>query len=322
MKTSFEPAPIASLQRFSLNGPTMGTRFTAVFHAPAGLDTNAIGASLFAAVDKVDRQMSAWKPASDLCRLNSSPVNAWVAVPAELLHVLQTGLQVTRQSSGAFDMAVGDLVQAWGFGPQPRPPWPQAEGLQQPTYNPVTAALQVDQARLQVRKQSPMSLDLGGIAKGYGVDQLAECLDGWNLSSYLVGIDGEMRAKGCKPDGAAWAVAIEKPSYGIREVSGVMELRNAAIATSGDYRHWVEVDGKRFAHTMHPGLRQPVSNRVAAVTVLAPTCILADAWATALLVLGEDAGVSLAQSLGMDALFVLRDGSRLQEIWIVDGERQ
>lgn len=95
-----------------------------------------------------------------------------------------------------------------------------------------------------------------------------------------------------------------------------------AIATSGDYRHWVDLDGTRFAHTMNPGLRQPVSNRLAAVTVLASTCILADAWATALLVLGEDAGVSLARYRGMNALFVLRDGDRLQEVWIRDGSRQ
>jgi FAD:protein FMN transferase len=118
-----------------------------------------------------------------------------------------------------------------------------------------------------------------------------------------------------------WSVAIEKPTYDVREVSGVVELQGVAIATSGDYRHWVDMAGKRFAHTMNPKLRQPVSNRLAAVTVLAPTCVLADAWATALLVLGEDAGLSLAQSRSIDALFVLREGDQLKEVWIIDGNR-
>ncbi len=318
-----DQAVCASLHRHSLNGQTMGTRYTAVFYAPAGLDTAAVGASLFAAVDNVDRQMSTWNPASDLCRLNAACVNDWIAIPTELLHVLETGLQVTLQSNGAFDMAVGDLVQAWGFGPSPPASPSQPAAAQQSTYCPATAAtLEVNRASQQVRKLAPMAIDLSGIAKGYGVDQLAQCLDAWNIASYLVGIDGEMRARGAKPGGSAWAVAIEKPAYGVREVSGVMELQDVAIATSGDYRHWVERAGKRFAHTMNPKLRQPVSNRLAAVTVLAPTCILADAWATALLVMGEDAGVALAQDRRMDALFVLRDGDQLQEVWIMDGNRQ
>jgi FAD:protein FMN transferase len=322
VKTFFDQAVCADLHRYSLNGQTMGTRYTAVFYAPAGLDTTAVGASLFAAVNKVDRQMSTYNPASDVCRLNAAPINDWIAVPTELLDVLETGLQVTLESNGAFDMAIGDLVQAWGFGPSPRASLPQLAAAQKSTYCPATTAtLNVNRASHQVRKRAPMAIDLCGIAKGYGVDQLSQCLDSWKIASYLVGIDGEMRARGVKPDGVAWSVAIEKPTYDVREVSGVMELQGVAIATSGDYRHWVDMAGKRFAHTMNPKLRQPVSNRLAAVTVLAPTCVLADAWATALLVLGEDAGLSLAQSRSIDALFVLREGDQLKEVWIIDGNR-
>ena len=323
MKTFSNEAVRTSLHRYSLNGQTMGTRYTAVFYAPAGLDTAAVGASLFAAVDKVDQQMSTWNPGSDLCRLNAALVNEWVAMPKEVLHVLVTGLQVNQQSNGAFDMAVGDLVQAWGFGPSPSASPPQLAEAGKSTYRPATAAtLDVNHAGHQVRKLAPMAIDLCGIAKGYGVDQLAQCLDEWNIFSYLVGIDGEMRARGVKPGGSAWAVAIEKPAYGVREVLGVIELQDVAIATSGDYRHWVDRAGERFSHTMNPGLRQPVSNRLAAVTVLAPTCMLADAWATALMVLGEDAGVSLARNRRMDALFVQRNGDQLQEVWIMDGNLQ
>jgi thiamine biosynthesis lipoprotein len=314
---TFSEAPVRpALRRYSLNGPTMGTRYSALFYAPEDIDTTAIGASLFAAVDQVDRQMSNWTAASDLCRLNAAPENTWITVPPELAHVLETGLKVGLQSNGAFDMGVGALVQAWGFGPSAQPISPHRPASNEQPFKQTAARLDVDRTQQLVRKRGPITLDLSGIAKGYGVDQLASCLDSWKISSYLVGIDGEMRARGIKPGGESWAVAIEKPTFGKREVSGVMELQDAAIATSGDYRHWIEIDGKRYAHTMDPRAGQPLSNCVAAVTVLMPTCMLADAWATALLVLGENHGVTVARQNGIDALFVLREGSRLREVLI------
>lgn len=297
----------------------MGTRYSAVFYACEPLALAGLGASLFAAIDQVDRQMSSWNRTSDLCRLNAAPIDTWVAIPEQLAQVLATGLLVERQSNGAFDMGVGQLVEDWGFGPAQRTPSPQRAALHGAAYHPAGTALELDHAGRRARKLAPVALDLSGIAKGYGVDQLAHCLDGWGIDRYLVGIDGEMRARSEKPDGGAWTVAIEKPTYGIREVGGVMELHDTAIATSGDYRHWVDVAGTRYAHTMHPGLRQPVANGVAAVSVLAPTCMLADAWATALMVLGQADGVALARERGMDALFVLRDGDRLEEILVAEG---
>lgn len=309
MKTCFEAAPARPLQRCSLNGATMGTRYTALFYAPAQADLDAIGASLFAAVDLVDRQMSTWNPASDLCRLNRAPEETWIDVPSELAEVLDAGLRIGLASQGAFDIGLGQLVQAWGFGAPPAGA-PLPAGVHRAPHD----TLDIDLPRNRVRKHAPIAIDLSGIAKGYGVDRLANCLDGYGMHSYLVGIDGEMRSRGCKPDGQAWAVAIEKPTYGVREVGGVIELADTAIATSGDYRHWIDVAGTRYAHTMHPALQQPVSNRLAAVTVLAPTCMQADAWATALLVLGEQDGPALARERGIDALFVVRDGAQLHDI--------
>ena len=128
-----------------------------------------------------------------------------------------------------------------------------------------------------------------------------------------------MRARGVKPDAQPWVVAIEKPSRGQREVLGVMELSDAAIATSGDYRHWIDVKGRHYAHTMNPATGAPLCNTIASVTVVAASCMLADAWATALMVLGEIEGPRLAQARGMDALFVLRQGEQLKEISIVGG---
>jgi thiamine biosynthesis lipoprotein len=320
------------LQRYSVSGATMGTRYSAVFFAaPAqeGAAIDAINASLFAAVDRVDRQMSTWKPDSDLSRLNAAPVQRWLDVPGALVRVLQAALDVQRESGGAFDVGVGELVNAWGFGPLKK----DGHRLQLLSIQPIDAskdgragsanpAFDIDCAGNRVRKNRDVTLDLSGIAKGYGVDELAYCLDRMGIANYLVGIDGEMRARGMKPGNQPWAVALEKPLPGMREVMGVMELLDAAIATSGDYRRFVDVDGQRHAHTMHPRLGVPVRNRLAAVTVLAPTCMLADAWATALLVLGEDAGVALARGRGMDALFVLHDGTGFEQISIVAGQLQ
>lgn len=314
MKTSFEsPAPPV-LQRHSLSGATMGTRYTAVFYAAAASDAAALGASLFATVDQVDRQMSSWNPASDLCRVNAAPEHTWIGIPDELAEVLETGLQVGLASKGAFDIGLGALVDAWGFGPAQR----QVAALPPACSGaPAGAAgLELDRAGRRVRKRAPVCLDLSGIAKGYGVDRLAQCLDQWGIANYLVGIDGEMRARGCKPGGQAWTVAIENPTYGVREVAGTMELADTAIATSGDYRRWVDVGGRRYSHTMDSATQQPAASDLAAVTVLAPTCMLADAWATALLVLGSRAGARMSRELGMDALFMLRDGGTLREVWI------
>ena len=317
----------SELQRHCLNGETMGSRYSAVFFAPAAIDLDAIGAALFAAVDRVDQQMSTWKPDSDLNRLNAAPLQQWHSVPAQLLSVLDAALRVGRASGGAFDIGVGALVNAWGFGAtNPQPDAQQIRALGQRQHLAASELLDIDLANQRVRKQAALALDLSGIAKGYGVDALAHCLDGFGITRYLVGIDGEMRAKGSKPGGQAWAVAIEKPVRHRREVMGVMELTDAAIATSGDYRHWFEVAGQHYAHTIHPASGRPVDNRLASVTVVMPSCMLADAWATALLVLGAPAATELAQQRGMTALLVLRNlsdaGDAFEQISLVDGVLQ
>ncbi|NYT64249.1 FAD:protein FMN transferase [Alcaligenaceae bacterium] len=300
----------------------MGTRYSAVFFAPPGIDDAAIGAGLFAAVDKVDRQMSTWLHDSDLSRLNRAPEHHWQKIPEALLCVLTTALRVSRQSRGAFDIGVGDLVNAWGFGPNAQQiNEQQINALKSQKRWPATDVLDIDATQSQVRKRAPITLDLSGLAKGYGVDQLAHCLDTFGITRYLVGIDGEMRACGTKPDDRPWSIAIEKPVRDQREVMGVMELSDAAIATSGDYRHWTQFQGKHYAHTMNSALREPLRNRLASVSVVASSCMLADAWATALLVLGEEAGIELAQARGMDALFVLHDGEGFEEISITAGQR-
>jgi len=292
--------------RHALNGPTMGTRWTALFFADPGFDPAPVQAALQAAVGAVDSQMSTWKPDNALMRLNAAPVGAWQAVPAELLKVLRLGLAIGKATAGAFDIGMGDAVTAWGFGPDPAAPDGIRAAMGAPRV-PAYKALELDVAQQQVRKHNPIALDLNGIAKGYGVDRLAEVLSGFDIGAALVGIDGEMRAFGLGPDGAPWTIAVEAPDPDRRVAHSVLALENAAVATSGDYRHWVDVQGRRLSHTMDPTRRAPLLASPASVTVVAQSCAEADGWATALMVLGPDAGVRLAKGQGLNTLFLLRD---------------
>lgn len=304
-----------------LNGPTMGTRFAAVFYGGPRPDLGDIHLALQAAVDDVDEQMSTWKPHSDLMRFNGAPVGQWMALPADLLAVIDAGLEIGRLSGGVFDIAAGDMTAAWGFNRHGGRP--DVEALRALAATPRRRAdqrLEHDRRNGRLRKLAPLTLDLSGIAKGYGVDRLAETLEAFGITSYLVSIDGEVRARGGKPDGTPWRVAVEQPRRGARDVAGVIELTDAALATSGDYRHVVEVEGKTYAHTMDPRTGRPVENAVRAVTARAATCMLADAWATVLLVLGPEAGLPLAAANGIEALYAVADPLTDQHQSLVCGE--
>ncbi|WP_394091399.1 FAD:protein FMN transferase [Xanthobacter autotrophicus] len=313
MSTEVVPQPLA-LRRHALSGPTMGSRWSAVFWTTEDVDTAALDRSLQAAVDRVEQQMTTRRPDSDLERLSAAPIGVWVSIPRELTEVLAAALDIGRRSEGAFDIGVGDLVRAWGFGGCHTPDARGIAGVAgRPSFEP-PKTLQLDLAGGRARRLAPLRLDLSGIAKGFGVDELAREMGATGLSCWLVGIDGEMRAEGVKPGGLPWAVAHEKPVPGAREILGVLELSGAAVATSGAYRHRVEVDGRILSHTMDPRRGAPLENDLASVTVLAGTCMAADAWATALLVAGAARGPELARRQGLAALFVQTDGEVL-EAW-------
>ena len=288
----------------------MGTRYSAVFYAAPGTDVDALNGELSAAVDCVDRQMSTWRADSDLNRLNASPVGTWMDVAPVLMTVLSASLRVERISHGAFNINVGDLVSAWGFGPsQGATRASQLSKADRQMRPPASASIELDHHGRRARKSETINLDLSGIAKGFGVDEMAGVMNAFRIPSWLVGIDGEMRAKGAKPDGSMWAVAHERPDRHVREAMGVIELQDMAVATSGTYRHFREVDGRTVSHTMDPCSGRPLDNDVASVTVLASTCMMADAWATALMVLGVEAGLEAARGQGIDAIYVLQDGN-------------
>lgn len=309
------PKTCSDSRRLALHGPTMGTRWSVTCDAAPDTDVQALQTALAAAVQQVDAQMSPWLPGSDLNRLNHAPVGAWVTLPAEILEVLVCALDVCRLSAGAFDPAAGALVDAWGFGAVRDAP--DAEAIRTATSaapvarTPTYEALELDSGMLRVRKHAPVHLDLCGIAKGYAVDRMADVLRQNGVPHALVALDGELRAVGGQADGQPWAVAVESPETGRRSVHSVVELQDLAVATSGDYRHYLQVGDARLAHTMDTRRGAPVRNEVASVTVLARQCVHADAWATALLVAGPGEGLALAQRMGLEVLWMLRRGNGL-----------
>lgn len=240
--------------------------------------------------------------------MNWVPVGTSFDLPEQLATVLETALEVGRASGGAFDIGVGDLVSAWGFGPGAGALDPGAIATASAgRRTPAHLALELDPIRRRACKRAPITLDLSGIAKGYGVDELARALESHGISSYLVSIDGELRAGRPKPDGSRWRVAVERPELGHRAAAGVIEIADAALATSGDYRHFVEHHHVRYGHTIDPRQQAPLRNGPAAVTVRAETAMHADAWATALMVLGPERGSELASALGLEVLFAKRE---------------
>lgn len=312
-KMSSDPA--SSSQRITLHGPAMATRWSVTLDGKSVGDTRALHQDLAAAVEAVDTQMSPWKPDSDLMRLNHAAVGEWVDLPAETLEVLDCALEVNRQSSGAFDPCVGALVNAWGFGAVRDEP--NAQAIREARQSSPLAAhqcLELDRSEGRARKLANFQIDLCGIAKGYAVDRMVHVLQQHGIRHALASMDGELRALGGKSSGTPWSVALEHPEAGRRAVHGVIELEDLAVATSGDYRRYLEIGGSRLAHTMDPRRSTPVNNAVASVTVLARTCMQADAWATALLVAGPDEGLALAQRMKMDVLFLVRRPEGLVEM--------
>jgi FAD:protein FMN transferase len=296
------------LQRFTLSGATMGTRYSAVFYAPPQFDAVGLDRDLFAAVDQVDTQMSTWKPQSDLNRLNVAAIGAWIDLPKAVLAVLEAALRYEQVTQGAFDIGVGRCVRDYGFGPSADNVSAAVRTIDadSPTRPRTLANLIIEGTRAQ--KCAALALDLSGIAKGFAVDEMATVMTAHGVSHWLVGIDGEMRAKGTKPGGVPWAVAHERPIRDVREALGVIELTDRAVATSGTYRHWRDIDGTTISHTIDPRTDRPIGNALAAVTVLAPTCMMADAMATACLVRGLDASLKMAQARSFDVICVLETG--------------
>jgi len=297
-----------------VTGGTMGTTYSVrCVVDPAstrdGTFRRALAEAIETTLAEVDRRMSTYRPDSELSRLNAHADTDPVPISLELLHVLRRALAISEATGGAFDVTVGPLVNAYGFGPEPRPTTlpsdAQIEVLRQRVgYRMIRLDLRAG----TVAKQRPdLYLDLSAIAKGYAVDQVAAVLDARGIHDYMVEVGGEVRVKGRRGRGKLWRIGVEKPTPRGRGIYRVLELTDTALATSGDYRNYYDHDGRRISHTIDPRTGRPITHALASVTVLAADCESADAWATALMVLGPKEGYNLAEKNAVAAMFLIRE---------------
>jgi thiamine biosynthesis lipoprotein len=270
---------------------------------------------------RIDQWMSNWNPDSEIARFNAQDSTDDFPVSIETAEVVAYAIQLNTWSGGAFDIAVGPLVARWGFGSRARIDGPPDEAeiarlrerlgpgmLRVGSRMTESSATTSIGASGFIAKNDPkVEIDLSAIAKGYGVDHVANGLEFLGRQDYLVEIGGEVRASGDRPKGGAWRVAIERPQIEGRGIQSVIELRNRAMATSGDYRIFYVDDGERVSHTIDPRTGRPVEGGPTAVTVLADTATEADAWATTLMVLGKTEGLALAEARGIAAMVLMRN---------------
>lgn len=284
----------------------MGTQL-ALTHAGCDGDVEA---AVVHELQQVDAQLSTWRPDSEVARFNASAAGEWFPVSAPVAAVAVEALALSRRSGSAFDLTVAPLVQLWGFGPQA----PVGESV--PGAEAIAAAMQrVGWQQLEARLDPPalrkrvdgLSLDFSAIGKGHGVDRVAVRLDGLGCHSYLVDIGGEVRTRGRNSTGRPWRIGVEQPDGSLPQ--WVLRLSGQSAATSGDYRNFRLLDGRRLSHTIDPRVGAPVSHALASVTVVAASAAEADGLATAIQVLGPVGGWHFARREGLAALLLVRSES-------------
>jgi thiamine biosynthesis lipoprotein len=310
-----QDAPPAGGVLRELRGESMGTSWCVrLVQRDGDIDHRA---GLQAELDRVVAQMSHWDPGSDLGRFNRAPAGTWQVLPDEFFKVLSFAAAVADVTGRACDPTAGELVNLWGFGPNGRfgrpdfvPPSRQ-EALSLAAQH-ARRNLELDPPRRRAFQPGGLQLDLSAVAKGYGVDCLARYLEGQGVRDYLVEVGGELRGAGVKQDGLPWWVELEQVDAAGPEAI-VAALHGLSVATSGDYRRYFLHEGRRHAHTIDPRNGMAVSNGVASVTVIHEECMAADAWSTALTVLGVREGLQLAERKALAAHFVVREGDGLRE---------
>ncbi len=304
-----------------LRGKAMGTTWLVTLRElPDKTSEKILQDEMEAALERIESLASHWRTDTPVSRFNRARDTQPFPVSPELLAILQAADRIHHKTGGAFDVTVAPLVNLWGFGPieETRGKIPDDEEIE-------NALASMGQGKLMllpksaIRKTQPdLQLDLSALAKGYAIDLVAQRLDELGALHYLVELGGELRAKGNGSAGNGWKVGLEHPETDGRrtKIHRVITLENAAVATSGNYRlAFTDKDtGQAYSHIIDPRTGHPVSHELTAVSVLAPTAMEADAWATALLVLGSEKGMQLAEHENLTALFVERDPSGIKAL--------
>jgi len=296
-----------------IGGETMGTGWSVtVVGTLDDVRCDALQAELQGLLDGIEARMTTWDPKSELRRFSDGGSTEWTSVSPDIAAVVAEALRVGELTDGAFDVTVAPLVELWGFGPSGAAAvLPSAAGIDAARERGGRDALEVRLDPPALRKARPdVSLDLSGIAKGYAVDCVAARLDACDFARYLVEIGGELRAQGRNAHGAPWRIGIQDPDG--REPEVLLALERGAVATSGDYRRFVEVDGRRHTHVVDPRSGIALEHGPASVTVVAESAMTADALATALMVLGVEDGLALARRERWAVLFLVSEAGKLR----------
>lgn len=287
------PAPLTKL-----SGGTMGTFYEVTIAGDLSeTEQQELQTDIEETLAEVNRQMSTYDPESEISHFNRSESTDWFDVSPGFAQVAKEALAIAEATNGLFDPTVGPLIDLWRFGPE-------KDITDLPTAEEIAAArehvgfdkLEVRLDPPAIRKSDPKTkLDLSAIAKGYGVDEVSWTIQRLRHENFLVNIGGEILAHGFRKTGEPWRLAIEKPVADSREIQSLVPLSDQAMATSGDYRNFYELDGKRISHTINPTTGQPVTHLLHSVSVIAEDCMTADGMATALLVMGPEAAWAFAE---------------------------
>lgn len=294
----------------------MGTTYSVkLAAADTDLDREQLRIDIAAQLELLEKSMSTWMPDSELSLFNAAQTTDWFRVSLLLCAAVSDAQSISRLTGGAFDITVGPLVNLWGFGPDGMRKEPPGENQIEMLMKSVGyRRLHADCDRPALRKDLPeLYVDLSAFAKGFAVDKVASLLEARAVENYLVEIGGELRLNGKNSSGMPWAIAIESPARAKRSVHTIVGLTKAGLATSGDYRNFFEHGGRYYSHTIDPRTGRPVAHSAASVTVLANAAGIADAMATALLVMGPDDGMSFAESNDLSAMFLLRSEEGIEE---------
>ena len=304
----------------ALRGHTMGTTWSATLVAPRGADAAGLERGIQTELDRVVAQMSTYEDDSDLVRFNRAPAGSWHRLLPEFYGVLEHALALAADSGGAYDPTVAPLVDLWGFGAGTREHRiPDAAAIAMARERIGWQRIKLDPRTRSAFQPGGVWIDLSSIAKGFATDQVGRFLEGRGVADYLVDVGGELRARGRRPDGRDWHVAIERPDAAPGAVETpeqferALALRDMSIATSGDYRHAFEHGGRRYSHHIDPRSGWPVEHRIASASTLARECMHADAIGTVLMVLGPEQGMAWAEQRGHAVRIVLREGDGYSE---------
>lgn len=296
---------------FEILGKTMGPiayKVTIADH-PESVSPTDLQERVAEVLENVNQLMSTYQPESDISRFNRTASTEFQTVDSKTAAVVARAIEISKLTEGAFDITVGPAVNLWDFGPK-------NQDFKIPTVsqtNEIKSSIGYQFLEVQldppaVRKGiSGVRIDLSAIAKGYAVDQVVMALDSLGCRNFLVEVGGEVFARGQRFSGGKWRIGVERPNDSGVRLSKIAEITDQAMATSGDYRNFHELDGKRYSHTIDPKSCRPVEHSLASACIIFEDCMTADALATAIMVMGKDKGQKLCNELGANYLLVERD---------------